>query len=462
MRRKYKIAIFSILLFSLLVTNLGIGFLENSDVYAQGNVKKIQSRGLVFNTGIHSDQIRFVKDFFRVRGASNVPWGYDYDSRTKELVRQFQREKGLSADGIAGNSTIQKMNEEIVNKNYYNIGPREPNTNTSGDLIIINKSSNTLHHLKNGKVYKSYAVATGKNSSYTPDGRHKVVVKYKNPAWGGGGVSDPIPGGAANNPLGKRWIGLSVGGGGKYGMHGNASPNSIGKYASLGCVRMHNYEVEKFYDEVRIGTPVWIGSESTLQGYGVKFEHSHGTNTGQVKPPANKDYPKANIKLNGAEVELKDSAINKNGTTYYPFRELLELVGAEVSWDQETRTAKGILDETSVEFPINSNEYRVNGEKMNLPKGQKTFIEKDKTYIPIRYLMEAFGYTVDWDQESQTVLLTIEIIEEEPDEPEEEIIIDTEEDLTEDGNIEEIENIEEDNHEKDLNKDNLDINKKVE
>ena len=109
MKRKFKSAIFSILLLSMIITNIGIGFLGNSESYAQGSVKTIQSRGLVFNAGIYSDQIRFIKDFFRVRGAQNAAWGYDYDAKTKELVRQFQKEKGLPADGIAGKNTLKAL-----------------------------------------------------------------------------------------------------------------------------------------------------------------------------------------------------------------------------------------------------------------------------------------------------------------------------------------------------------------
>ncbi|MGG0465245.1 L,D-transpeptidase family protein [Priestia aryabhattai] len=41
-------------------------------------------------------------------------------------------------------------------------------------------------------------------------------------------------------------------------MHGNNNENSIGKYVSQGCVRMHNAEIEKLYDKVQVGTPVAI------------------------------------------------------------------------------------------------------------------------------------------------------------------------------------------------------------
>jgi lipoprotein-anchoring transpeptidase ErfK/SrfK len=58
-------------------------------------------------------------------------------------------------------------------------------------------------------------------------------------------------------PFGARWLGLSVPGG-LYGIHGTNMPNSIGTYASHGCVRMFNEDVINLYNQVSIGTPVRI------------------------------------------------------------------------------------------------------------------------------------------------------------------------------------------------------------
>ena len=232
---------------------------------------KILTRGLNFNTGKSSDQIRLLKDFFRARKEGNVPYGYSYDNRTKELVKSYQNLRGLSADGIAGNLTIARINKEISEMNY-KISLRTPHINKTGDLILINKSSNTIYLFRNGVINASYPVATGKTSALTPNGQFTIVNKLKSPRWGGAGVSDPIAGGAANNPLGTRWMGLSRGGGHVYGVHGNSNPSSIGTYASLGCVRMFNSDVEKLFDKVSINTPIWMGHEELLQSYGVEFK----------------------------------------------------------------------------------------------------------------------------------------------------------------------------------------------
>ncbi|SDE73154.1 L,D-transpeptidase catalytic domain [Priestia aryabhattai B8W22] len=124
------------------------------------------------------------------------------------------------------------------------------------DLIIINKYYNKLAYFHNGHIEIIEPVATGKTWEKTPVGFFKVVNKVKNRPYYNGN----IPGGDSRNPLGKRWLGLNANGtyGDTYGIHGNNNENSIGKYVSQGCVRMHNADVEKLYDQVQVGTPVAI------------------------------------------------------------------------------------------------------------------------------------------------------------------------------------------------------------
>ena len=366
---------------------------------------QIKTRGLIFNTGRSSDQIRLLKDFFRARGDTNVPWGYSYDARTKELVRNYQKLRGLKADGIAGKATIDTINKEIINRKF-EIGLRIPYTNVKGEMILINKSSNTIYFLRNGKIESSYPVATGKTIDLTPDGKFKIVIKLKNPGWGGAGISEPIKGGEANNPLGTRWIGISYGGGGQYGVHGNSNPRSIGSYASLGCVRMFNRDVEDLYERVKINTPIWIGSEALLESYGVKFKYNNIPRPKTPKPIKPEiQAMHINILLNGEKLKLENPVINKKGTTYYPFREILESIDASVIWDEANKKVIAILDKKYVEFQLNNNKYLDNEGYKYLPKGQKVFTFENKTYVPIRNLMESLGYDVSWEELSSTVII---------------------------------------------------------
>jgi lipoprotein-anchoring transpeptidase ErfK/SrfK len=134
---------------------------------------------------------------------------------------------------------------------------------TTEYLIIINKSTNKLHLYKNKSQIATYPVATGREASLTPEGKFTIVTKAKDPSWKNSD-GEIIPGGTPENPLGDYWLGLSIGGGYNYGIHGTNNESSIGSYASGGCIRMYNSDVAKVYSSVPKGSEVWIGQYSTL------------------------------------------------------------------------------------------------------------------------------------------------------------------------------------------------------
>jgi lipoprotein-anchoring transpeptidase ErfK/SrfK len=75
-------------------------------------------------------------------------------------------------------------------------------------------------------------------------------VKADNPA-----LPDVIPGGAPNNPMVAAAMTLS---GGEYAIHGTNKPESIGKFASYGCIRMLNRDITDLFERVDVGTQVVV------------------------------------------------------------------------------------------------------------------------------------------------------------------------------------------------------------
>ncbi|MFA7271176.1 MAG: L,D-transpeptidase, partial [Candidatus Omnitrophota bacterium] len=102
------------------------------------------------------------------------------------------------------------------------------------------------------EIMKTYIVSTGKNNS-TPVGNFKITSKLINPTWFKAGAV--IPAGSPKNILGTRWLGLDRP---SYGIHGTTEPQSLGRQATQGCVRMTNQDVEELYIIVPIGTEVII------------------------------------------------------------------------------------------------------------------------------------------------------------------------------------------------------------
>ncbi len=118
--------------------------------------------------------------------------------------------------------------------------------------VLVDKSQNIFVLKSNGEVVKTYRVSTGKNN-ITPIGTFKIVNKLVNPDWSHDGKV--IAAGSPDNILGTRWLGFNIPG---YGIHGTTLPESIGKQATAGCVRMLNNEVEEVYALLPVGTEVTI------------------------------------------------------------------------------------------------------------------------------------------------------------------------------------------------------------
>jgi Leucine-rich repeat (LRR) protein len=90
-------------------------------------------------------------------------------------------------------------------------------------------------------------------------------------------------------------------------------------------------------------------------------------------------------------------------STMLPLRELFKLVGADVQWDGATRKVTATLGETKIELTINSKIALVNGQAVNLVA--EPIIQNDHTMIPFRFVAEAFGFKVQWDEKNRWVLI---------------------------------------------------------
>lgn len=141
--------------------------------------------------------------------------------------------------------------------------------------IVVSIPDHKLALVEDGRVLRVYAVAVGAQVSPSPTGEFKVVSRLSNPTYFHPGIVIP-PG--KNNPLGTRWIGLDRRG---YGIHGTNQPQSIGKAASHGCIRMAKADLEQLFDEVQLGDVVEIRAHADAETAAI-YTSSHTTTTAQA------------------------------------------------------------------------------------------------------------------------------------------------------------------------------------
>jgi len=166
-----------------------------------------------------------------------------YEVKEKDYLQKIAKEFGTTVD------FIKKQNG--LSSDIIRPGMRL-RIWTGKFSVLVDKSQNVLTLKSNGEVLKTYRVATGREN-ITPVGTFKIVSKLMNPDWTHDGKV--IPFGDPENILGTRWLGFDVPG---YGIHGTTQPETIGRQATAGCVRMLNSEAEEVFSLLPVGTEVTI------------------------------------------------------------------------------------------------------------------------------------------------------------------------------------------------------------
>jgi lipoprotein-anchoring transpeptidase ErfK/SrfK len=165
-------------------------------------------------------------------------------------------------------ATLRKQNTQL-NSELDKLVPKDP-------FIVINTTLNRLEMRQGNQVLVNAVVSTGSNTALvepngkrrwffsTPKGVHSVKKKmiaptWVKPDWAFVEEGEPIPGAQAEarfeeGTLGK--YGLYFGGG--YLIHGTLFQRFLGQSVTHGCVRVGDNDLEKIYQNAKVGTKIYI------------------------------------------------------------------------------------------------------------------------------------------------------------------------------------------------------------
>ena len=123
-----------------------------------------------------------------------------------------------------------------------------------------------------------------------------------------------------------------------------------------------------------------------------------------VKDPTPRPVPgRINVNYNGEYIYFDYPPILINDRVMLPLRKIFELFAMQVEWNQETSTAVIRNESHTIEVTENSTAAKVNGNETILDA--PTPVIKDRMYVPVRFIAESIGAQVDWDNETQTVII---------------------------------------------------------
>ena len=114
------------------------------------------------------------------------------------------------------------------------------------------------------------------------------------------------------------------------------------------------------------------------------------------------------VMLNGEYISFSDAVPESvDGRIMVPYRALMEALGGDVAYDAATGTVSCILGGTTLSLKLGEDTLTIdeNGTVSTLEMDCAAYAKDGRTYVPVRFISQAFGYDVFWDPGFETAVL---------------------------------------------------------
>lgn len=112
---------------------------------------------------------------------------------------------------------------------------------------------------------------------------------------------------------------------------------------------------------------------------------------------------KITIKVNGKEVVSDVAPYITEGRTMVPYRFVAEALGCKVDWDDELFKVTATKGSNVVSMIISAKKIFINNQSKDVDV--PPVLKNDRTFVPVRFMSEALGYKVSWEDSTNTVYI---------------------------------------------------------
>ncbi|HWQ76722.1 MAG TPA: stalk domain-containing protein [Syntrophomonas sp.] len=120
--------------------------------------------------------------------------------------------------------------------------------------------------------------------------------------------------------------------------------------------------------------------------------------------PALAADPVPRVVIDGQQVSFDAAPVIDNGRVLVPLRAIFEQMGARVDWDEDSATAAAVKGDVTVKVTVGSTAPTINEETRTIDVPAQMM--DSRVYAPLRFVCEAFGGTVTWDQDTYVASVT--------------------------------------------------------
>lgn len=114
------------------------------------------------------------------------------------------------------------------------------------------------------------------------------------------------------------------------------------------------------------------------------------------------------VQLNGGPVAFTDAAPElSGGRTFVPLRAVMEAMNAQVDYDGDTGTVAITRGDVGLSMVLGQNTVSVteDGQSRTVEMDVTPYVKDGRTYVPVRFVAEAWGCGVGWDADTSTVII---------------------------------------------------------
>ena len=108
-----------------------------------------------------------------------------------------------------------------------------------------------------------------------------------------------------------------------------------------------------------------------------------------------------NYSINGEGKKMDAKPFIKNDRTLVPLRFIVEAIGGEVNWDNDNRIVTVNSKGKNIELPIDSKTIKIDGKDVNID--QAAIIKGDRTFVPIRFIAENLDMVVNYINDTREI-----------------------------------------------------------
>lgn len=345
-----------------------------------------------------------------------------FGDKTLAAVKQFQSQYGLTVDGDAGPNTNNKINSILTPHShsftiveYESVHPHKQykkcscgETQYTGETRRVDGCAQCHEHAYNEIKYES-------------DHPHKQYKKCSCGDTQYTGETRRVDGCAQCHEHVYDEINYEENHPHKqYKKCGCGEIQYTGKTKNItGCkeCHMHSYEIKyernhphKQYKECSCGETLYTGKTQKKQNCETcypKEEEKYSQEPVTVKLQIG--VPTMSVGNNKQEIDPGRGTVpvKKNDRTLLPIRAVVEAFGATVMWDEMEEKVTVYRGNTTIELWIDSTVAMVNNKSYVMDVAP--IVINDRTFMPLRFIAESLGLTVGWNEANQTVTIEGEL-----------------------------------------------------